>query len=113
MEDEGVRFAQPTLPASSNRVVNTLVRLFEYCVAKASRNEVSITIKADETAVREIARSVVGGPEIDPAALALGVENKETNKFDSYLTEELLARDYAVREFDVQGAVGVLKAYFA
>jgi hypothetical protein len=45
--------------------------------------------------------------------LALGVTNKETKKFDPYLTEELLARDYAVREFDVQRAVGVLKGYLA
>lgn len=111
VDGEGFRFAQLALLASSNRVVNTLVRLFEYCGAKASRNGVSITIKADETAVREIARSVVGCPEIDPVALALGVDNKETNKFDPYLSEELLARDYAVREFDVPGAVGVLKGY--
>ena len=94
-------------------MVNTLVRLFEYYGAKASRNGVSITIQANEAAVREIAKSVVGSPEIDAVALALGVANKETNKFDPYLTEELLARDYAVREFDVQGAVGVLKAYLA
>lgn len=68
-----------------------------------------MTITAGEAAVREIARDIVSGPVIDPVALALGVENKETNKFDPYLSEELLARDYAARELDVPSAMEVLK----
>ena len=45
----------------------------------------------------------------DTYKLAQSVLNKETEKYDSFLTDELLSTDYATSKFDGVGAINTLK----
>lgn len=97
-------------PWRGDRVMNTVVRLFEAEGLKATRGGVSISLATEEHAFRTLVMKLLEGPAVDPVALAEAVENKATNKFDRFLPASLLARDYAVREFDVAGAIDSLRS---
>jgi ATP-dependent Lhr-like helicase len=93
-------------PWRGDRVLNTVTRLLASEGMRVSRGSVSITL-AGQTAASAMAvlRRLSEGEQWDPVELADTVANKETNKFDCYLPPNLLARDYAVREFDMTGAL--------
>ena len=95
-------------PWRGDRVINTLVRMFEAEGVKASRNGVSVGLEIREAAFREVVGDRFRGRTIHASDLAEAIENKVTNKFDGYLPPDLLARDYALREFDLPGALAVL-----
>ena len=44
----------------------------------------------------------------DAYELARSVANKATEKYDNFLTDELLSADYAASKFDAEGAFKVL-----
>ena len=61
-----------------------------------------------EAFAAELGVLVPGGPP-DPLELAAVVPNKEAEKFDSYLGEDLLSAGYAARSLDPAGAWVVLE----
>jgi ATP-dependent helicase Lhr and Lhr-like helicase len=52
----------------------------------------------------ELIRQLAAGPAPDPDALAATVRAKVHDKYDRYLSEEVLNRAYAARALDVPGA---------
>ena len=54
--------------------------------------------------------SILSEPPPSALQLARVVENKRTEKFHQYLSEELLCADYASSRLDVEGALKVLRA---
>ena len=54
----------------------------------------------------------ISGQEIDGARLAEGASNKEIEKYDSFLPEELLNRAYFQNCLDIEGAKAWLNATF-
>jgi hypothetical protein len=51
----------------------------------------------------QVTRLIAAGPA-DPISLARAIPNKDTEKFHSLLTEELLSADYASAKLDTPGA---------
>lgn len=56
--------------------------------------------------LREALRRIVDRPAPSGAKLAERVENKVAEKYDHFLDEQLLSRDYAARRLDIPGALG-------
>ncbi len=57
---------------------------------------------------RDIAAGLVAMGPPDPAELAALVADKHRDKYDRYLSEELLVRAYAAQAVDVRGAMDFL-----
>lgn len=55
-------------------------------------------------AVRRCLEALAAAGPADAAALAATVANKRSEKYDGYLTEELLCAGYGSRELDPLGA---------
>ena len=66
-----------------------------------------LTLTCEKNAISEVVDALAGisanGP-VDPVALAAGVQAKEGNKYDAWLSDELLNQDYAARAFDTTAA---------
>ena len=60
-------------------------------------------------AVQEALLDITEAPTPAPEEIAATVQNKYVDKWDSVLPEELLTRNYASDQLDVQGAVGCAK----
>ncbi len=65
----------------------------------------------DDSAVkiRKILHQIEVGPMADPIDLAAKAHGKDRDKYDHYLSDELLTAACAARDLDVPGAWGVLR----
>jgi ATP-dependent Lhr-like helicase len=93
-----------------DRILNTLAIALSSAGLKVSLDGVALHINnsAPEDVLREI-RSLADGLRPDPEVLAKSVENKQLDKYDEYLSEELLAKAYAAHSLDVDGAWDTLR----
>ncbi|HVA60950.1 MAG TPA: DEAD/DEAH box helicase [Mycobacteriales bacterium] len=66
-----------------------------------------LTLTCEKNTTLEVVEALsdlcASGPA-DPVALAVGVQAKEGNKYDAWLSEALLNQDYAARAFDTSAA---------
>jgi ATP-dependent Lhr-like helicase len=98
-------------PWKGDRVMNTLSVLFTTHGVKASRDGAALSLPVttpEETS--RILESLLSQPLPDPVRLAAFVSNKEQDKYDEYLGEDLLNASYAARDLDLPGAWSTLEA---
>lgn len=92
-------------PWFGDRVMNTLVVQLMARGFDAVRDGVAITIPGVQSErVRNEFRAIADAGVPDPVTLARKVRNKQTEKYDGFLSEDLLALDYASRGMDAEGA---------
>lgn len=97
-------------PWLGDRIVGTLAALLTAGGLEVANDGIAVTIAnlTPEAFAAELAVLVPGGPP-DPMKLAAVVPNKEAEKFDRYLGEDLLNAGYAARSLDPDGAWMVLE----
>ena len=100
-------------PWAGDSIMDTLVLFLRGCGLDADRDGICICVR--ETApgpLWEHLSAASTADRIDLVALARGVANKQTEKWDWALSDELLAAEYASRRLDGKGmkeAVGRLR----
>ena len=94
------------IPWMGDKIVNTLSVLLVMGGYKADKFAGIIEVeKAESLDVSRHLKSFSKGNRPTNAELAKLVENKETQKYDHLLPEELLNEDYGARAFDIDGTV--------
>jgi ATP-dependent Lhr-like helicase len=82
--------------------MNTLAAVLGQC-------GLALTVNRSAARLREAIADLAAGPAPDPAATAATVRAKQHDKYDRYLSEELLDLGYAARALDLPGAWAVLR----
>jgi ATP-dependent Lhr-like helicase len=100
-----------------DRVLNTLAVALAQAGLRVSLDGVAVHIN-DSTAddVHAVIRDLAARSQPDPTTLATTVQNKHRDKYDEYLSDDLLAKAYAAHSLDVDGAwdtLRVLAAHYA
>jgi len=91
-------------------VLNTLAVALAQAGLRVGLDGVALHINnssADD--VLTIIRDLANRPKPDPVALAATVQNKQQDKYDEYLSEDLLAKAYAAHSLDIDGAWDTLR----
>lgn len=92
-------------PWAGDRVMNTLlVQMAKHGFEVAQSG---VALRVHEASIERVAaalHAIAGEGVADAAALARSVKNKETEKYDPYLTEDLLCAGYANMRLDPAGA---------
>jgi ATP-dependent Lhr-like helicase len=96
-------------PWCGDRIMNTLAVVLAGRGLQAGQDGLAITV-ADRTPVevRDLIRELAAAVPPDPIALAGAVPAKARDKYDRYLSNELLDAAYAARALDVPGAWAIL-----
>lgn len=85
--------------------MNTLAVVLTRHGLRAGQDGLAITIdNCSPAQLHELIREVAAGPAPDPVALARTIRAKAHDKYDRYLSEDLLNAAYAARALDVPGA---------
>ncbi|MBI2565606.1 MAG: hypothetical protein HYV63_01060 [Candidatus Schekmanbacteria bacterium] len=95
---------------AGDRVRNTVTTLMVERGLKAAGS--GLTISVAGLALAELAahlEAIAGRGPADAPTLARSVKNPEANKYDVYLSPELLALDYAARELEPAGAHSLVR----
>ncbi|GGF36415.1 hypothetical protein GCM10011519_07420 [Marmoricola endophyticus] len=97
------------LPWRGDQILNTLAVAFASVEVPAAKDGVGLTIvHTHPTDVLTAAQQLVQAGEPDPEKLARSVSNKLRDKYDEFLSEDLLDLAYAAHALDVPGAWSVL-----
>jgi ATP-dependent Lhr-like helicase len=97
-------------PWAGDRVLNTLIALFAAHGIRGSITGIALDLwNTTRQRVMDALRLQAGAPLPDPAALAERVDNKVQEKYHEYLSDPLLAADYASGYLDVPGAYRVIR----
>ncbi|MFC0623257.1 DEAD/DEAH box helicase [Kribbella deserti] len=93
-----------------DRILNTLAVALADAGLRVSLDGVALQVN-DNTAegVLTVLRNLASQPEPDPEVLAATVGNKHRDKYDEYLSDELLAKAYAAHSLDVPGSWSTLR----
>jgi ATP-dependent Lhr-like helicase len=92
-------------PWTGSRATATLAAQLSAAGLDASNDGLVITVTIAATShVRDHLQALTDAGPADPVALAVGVANKATEKYDDWTDDELLAADYAGRALDCPGA---------
>jgi ATP-dependent Lhr-like helicase len=93
-----------------DRIMNTLAVALADAGLRISLDGVALQIN-DSTSegVLTVLRNLATQPEPDPEVLAATVGNKHRDKYDEYLSDDLLAKAYAAHSLDVPGAWSTLR----
>ena len=96
-----------------DRVHDTLVLMMQSLGFKGTNDGVSIGI-ADSTVerVKNSLASLAAQKSINPIGLAASVKNKEREKWDGLLPDDLLNLNFAASCLDVDGALDALRTHF-
>lgn len=95
---------------AGDRVIDTVVAILKATDLTATRDGIALSI--DGVSPVELAAHLVtllAGPSPDAVDLAATVHNKEAEKYDGLLPEELLTVSYAARSLDIDGAWRALR----
>lgn len=93
-----------------DRILNTLAVALNQAGLRVSIGGVALTVSgATTTDVLDTITAVLAEPQPAPEALAASVLIKEREKYDEYLSDDLLARGYAAASLDVPGAWETLR----
>jgi ATP-dependent Lhr-like helicase len=86
-------------------VMNTILVQLQAKGLRVGRDAIALTIEETTPAkVLKELRAIAAKPPINPVALATTVRNKINEKYDPFLSEELLCQNYASSYLDIQGA---------
>ncbi|MGC4107224.1 MAG: DEAD/DEAH box helicase [Thermomicrobiales bacterium] len=97
-------------PWRGDRVMNTLMMLLAQRAINVGMEGVAIVCRdASPEHIRRLLREMAGSAMPDAEELAAGVTVKEKEKFDQYLSEDLLTAGYAARDLDLPGAWEALR----
>lgn len=92
-------------PWRGDRIMNTLAVLLAGHGLAVGQDGLAITVgNCSPAQLMDLVEELAAGPVPDPEALAATVRAKVHDKYDRYLSEEVLNRAYAARALDVQGA---------
>jgi ATP-dependent helicase Lhr and Lhr-like helicase len=75
----------------------------------AWNDEIYLTIETREEELKECLKSICSKDAVDPLELAKSIPNKASEKYDPFLSEELMSIDYAAAKLDVPGALQALQ----
>lgn len=93
-----------------DKILNTLAVALNQAGLRVSIGGVALTITGATTGeVLETITTILAGPQPEPEALAASVLIKEQEKYDKYLSDDLLARGYAAAHLNVPGAWDTLR----
>ena len=93
-------------PWAGDIAMDTLAAMLTNRGIAAEREGICITVKDTQNQdVQAQLRELRDGPPPSPLTLASGVQNKQSEKYDEYLDEELLSLDWASRRLDTHGAL--------
>lgn len=87
-----------------DRVNDTLAVWFRYQGHIAANEGASVRVFAGEPETMEALVRIASDPIPDPIALAARIKNKQAEKYDGLLGEQLMNAEYAARKLDVKGA---------
>lgn len=86
-------------------VMNTILVQLQARGLMVGRDAIALTIEDTTPAkVLKELRAIATKPPVNPVALAATVRNKINEKYDPFLSEELLCQNYASSYLDIQGA---------
>ncbi|MEU4159355.1 DEAD/DEAH box helicase [Actinoplanes sp. NPDC026670] len=92
-------------PWHGDRIMNTLAAVLSMHGLTVSQDGLVITVGGCTPArLLAVIGDLASGPAPDPIAIAAAVRAKQHDKYDRYLSEDLLNRGYAARALDVPGA---------
>ena len=92
-------------PWHGDRIMNTLATVLGMHGLAVSQEGLALTIgNCTPARLLEVITNLATGPAPDPVAIATSVRAKQHDKYDRYLSEELLNLGYAARALDVPGA---------
>ncbi|HWK81657.1 MAG TPA: DEAD/DEAH box helicase [Thermomicrobiales bacterium] len=97
-------------PWRGDRVMNTLMMVLAQRAVNVGMEGVAIVCRdASPEHIRRLLREMAGSAMPDAEELAAGVTVKEKEKFDQFLSDDLLTAGYAARDLDVPGAWAALR----
>ncbi|MBD2056792.1 DEAD/DEAH box helicase [Oculatella sp. FACHB-28] len=86
-------------------VMNTILVQLQAKGLRVGRDAIALTIEETTPAkVLKELRAIAAKPPVNPVALAATVRNKINEKYDPFLSEELLCQNYASSYLDTRGA---------
>jgi ATP-dependent Lhr-like helicase len=92
-------------PWRGDRIMNTLAVVLARYGLQVGQDGLAITVgDCSPAQLHDVVRELAAGPAPDPVALAATVRAKLHDKYDRYLSEEILNLAYAARALDVPGA---------
>jgi ATP-dependent helicase Lhr and Lhr-like helicase len=92
-------------PWRGDRIMNTLAAILSMNGLPVGQDGLAITLdRCTPAHLLDMITSLVTGPAPDPIAIAATVRAKHHDKYDRYLSEDLLNHAYAARALDVPGA---------
>ena len=92
-------------PWRGDQVLNTVAVALANEGLKVGLDGVAITVRdADQDSIRNVILELLSTGPPDPLELASTVQNSERQKYDRYLSPELLAASFAAHGLDVAGA---------
>jgi ATP-dependent Lhr-like helicase len=93
------------LPWRGDRIMNTLAVVLATHGLEVGQDGLAITVgNCSPAQLLDVVGELATGPTPDPVALAATVRAKVHDKYDRYLSEEILNLAYAARALDVPGA---------
>ncbi|WP_070988547.1 DEAD/DEAH box helicase [Halofilum ochraceum] len=95
-------------PWAGDIAMDTLAAILTSKATHSEREGICVRVKdAQPSEVRAKLRDICDAPAPSPEDLASGVQNKQTEKYDEYLGEDLLNVDWSSRRLDTQAAIRV------
>jgi ATP-dependent Lhr-like helicase len=92
-------------PWRGDRIMNTLTAVLGMHGLAVGQDGLAITVgNCTPARLFDVITSLASGPAPDPVAIAATVRAKHHDKYDRYLSEDLLNLGYAARALDVPGA---------
>ena len=97
-----------------DRVMDTLVTLLKMKKKMILNEGIALAVSGtSQEEVRSILQEFVAAVPPDPFELARTVANKAREKYDHFITDELLSADYAALRIDIEGALSAAKEILA
>lgn len=97
-------------PWRGDRIMNTIAMVLLREGVNVSLEGVALICRDDSAIkIRKILHQIEAGPKADPIDLAAKAHGKDRDKYDHYLSDELLTAACAARDLDVPGAWGALR----
>ena len=92
-----------------DKILDTLVAMLRSKGLTANNYGIAIEISSvPQNKLQSCLRTMLKEGVPDAYELARSVANKAMEKYDNFLTDELLSADYAASKFDAEGAFKVL-----
>lgn len=96
---------------AGDRAMNTLAAILRSKGLKAENEGIAIVaLNVSPDHLRSCLHAMLKEGQPDALELARSVANKACEKYDLFLTDELLSAEYAASKLDVEGALSTLKA---